>query len=188
MKSLGLHYWYVKTPQCGYGLGAPTFVRLAYTDSSPIRRRIPNQGIAQTTHNDRNSLFWRHNGHDGISNYQPHDCLLNHLFRSKKTPKLRVTGLYARNSPVTSEFPAQWPVTRKMFPFDDVIMYHDALLTGMVAGGKHHSTSASRLFHAPTRTTSSGCLVLHRTDHALWNLYGDPYRNRAEKEEETVTW
>ena len=45
-----------------------------------------------------------------------------------------------------------------------------------------------RLFHAPTRTTSSGCLMLHRTVHALWNLYGNPYGNRAEKEEETVTW
>ena len=40
----------------------------------------------------------------------------------KKTSKLRVTGLCAGNSPVTGEFPAQWPVTRKMFPFDDVIM------------------------------------------------------------------
>ena len=27
--------------------------------------------------------------------------------RSKKTSKLRVTGLYAGNSPVTGEFPAQ---------------------------------------------------------------------------------
>ena len=38
-----------------------------------------------------------------------HDCLLNLLFRSrsKKTPKLRVTGLCAGNSPVTGEFPAQ---------------------------------------------------------------------------------
>ena len=43
------------------------------------------------------SLLWRHNGHDGVSNHQPHDCLLNRLFRrrSKKTSKLRVTGLCA---------------------------------------------------------------------------------------------
>ena len=36
-------------------------------------------------------------------------CLLNSLFgrRSKKTSKLRVTGLRAGNSPVTGEFPAQ---------------------------------------------------------------------------------
>ena len=33
-----------------------------------------------------------------------------------------------------------------------------------------------RLFHAPTRTTSSGCVVLHRTIHALWNLYGNLYK------------
>ena len=46
----------------------------------------------------------------------------------------------------------------------------------------------NRLFHAPTSTTSSGCLMLHRTVHALWNLYGNPYKNRAEKDEEAVTW
>ena len=41
--------------------------------------------------------------------HQPHDCLLNRLFRrrSKKISKLRVTGLCAGNSPVTGEFPAQ---------------------------------------------------------------------------------
>ena len=48
------------------------------------------------------ALQWRHNGHDGVSNYQPHECLLNRLFgrRSKKAPKLRVAGLCAGNSPV----------------------------------------------------------------------------------------
>ena len=55
------------------------------------------------------SLQWRHGEHDGVSNHQPHDCLLNHLIRcrSKKTSKLRVTGLCEGNSPVTGEFPAQ---------------------------------------------------------------------------------
>ena len=124
------------------------------------------------------TLQWRHNGRDSVSNYQPHDCLLNHLFRRRSKS--------AGNSPETGEFPAQvacnaenvshyddvimtmlasqitsltvvysivysgvnqrkhqssaslafvraihrgpvnfphkWPVTRKMFPFDDVIM------------------------------------------------------------------
>ena len=48
----------------------------------------------------------------------------NRLFRrrSKKTWKLRVTGLCEGNSPMTSEFPHKWPVTRKMFPIDYVIM------------------------------------------------------------------
>ena len=57
----------------------------------------------------RNTLQWRHNGHDGVSNHQPHQCLLNRLFRrrSQKASKLRVTGLCAGNSPGTGEFPAQ---------------------------------------------------------------------------------
>ena len=69
-------------------------------------------------------LQWRHNGCDGVSNRQPHDYLLNRLFkrRSKNTSKLHVTGLCEENSSVTGEFPARRPVTRKMFPFDDVIM------------------------------------------------------------------
>ena len=56
-----------------------------------------------------NPLRWRHNGHDSVSNQQPHHCLLNCLFRrrSKKTSKPRVTGLYVGNSPGTGEFPAQ---------------------------------------------------------------------------------
>ena len=35
------------------------------------------------------ALQWRHNGHDGVSNHQPHHCLFNRLFRrrSKKTPR-----------------------------------------------------------------------------------------------------
>ena len=55
------------------------------------------------------SLGLRHNGRDRVSNHQPHHCLLNRLFRhrSKKTSKLRVTGLCVGNSPVTGEFPAQ---------------------------------------------------------------------------------
>ena len=46
-----------------------------------------------------------HNGHDGVSNHQPHGCLLKRIFS---------------RWPVNS--PLKWPVTRKMFPFDDVIM------------------------------------------------------------------
>ena len=54
-------------------------------------------------------LQWRHDERDGVSNRQPHDCLLNILFRrkSKKASMLPVTGLYEGNSPVTGEFPAQ---------------------------------------------------------------------------------
>ena len=55
------------------------------------------------------ALQWRHNEHDGASNHQPHDCLLNFLFRhrSRKTSKLCATGLCEGNSPLTGEFPTQ---------------------------------------------------------------------------------
>ena len=55
------------------------------------------------------TLRWRHNGHEIDSNHQPHDCLLNCLFRrrSRKTSKLCITGLWAGNSSRTGEFPAQ---------------------------------------------------------------------------------
>ena len=54
-------------------------------------------------------LHWRHNELDGVPNREPRDCLLNRLFwrRSKKTSKLRVTGLCVGTSPVTGEFPSQ---------------------------------------------------------------------------------
>ena len=70
------------------------------------------------------ALRWCHNDHSGVSNHQPHGCLLNRLFRrrSKKTSKLRVTGLCAGKSPGPVNSPHKGPVTRKMFPFDDVIM------------------------------------------------------------------
>ena len=56
-----------------------------------------------------NALRWRHNERDSVSNHQPHDCLLNRLFRrrSKKTSKLRVTGLCVGKSPGTGVFPTQ---------------------------------------------------------------------------------
>ena len=55
------------------------------------------------------SLQWRHNGRHGVSSHRRLGCLLNRLFRlrSKKTSKLRVTGLCVGNSAMTGEFPAR---------------------------------------------------------------------------------
>ena len=78
-----------------------------------------SQSIAVAT-----ALKWRHNECNGVSNNRHLECLLNCLFRSrsKDTSKLRAAGLCAGNSPVTGDFPHKGPVTRKMFPFDYVIM------------------------------------------------------------------
>ena len=75
----------------------------------------------------RNSLQWRHNERDGVSNHQRLHCLLKRLFRhrSKESSKLHVTGLCVGNSPATGD---KGLVTRKMFPFDDVIMSIDNAL------------------------------------------------------------
>ena len=99
-----------------------------YQASINIYMRDVHKGI--TEHIRFIALQWRHTGRDSLSNHQPHDCLLNRLFRrrSKKTSKLRVTGLCVwgiHRSPVNS--PHKWPVTRKMFPFDDVIMMKSLL-------------------------------------------------------------
>ena len=65
--------------------------------------------MQESTLSGYSTLFWRHNEHDGVSNHQPHDCLLDRLFkpRLKKKSKPRVTGLCAGHPPVTGEFPAQ---------------------------------------------------------------------------------
>ena len=55
------------------------------------------------------SLQWRHDERDGVSNHQPRDCLLNHLFKAqiKENIKLHVTGLCEWNSTVAGKFSAQ---------------------------------------------------------------------------------
>ena len=72
------------------------------------------------------SLQWYHNERDCVSNHQPRDRLLNRLFRhrSTKTSMLPVSLAFVwgiHRWPANS--PHKGPVTRKMFPFDDVIIY-----------------------------------------------------------------
>ena len=93
------------------------------------------------------TLQWRHNGRDGVPSDQPHDCLLNRLFRRrwKKTSKLRVTGLCAGNS----------PVTRKMFSFDDVTM------------SRHHHTVYQ--WHSTiSRYKDKHADVMAKSNNLLW--------------------
>ena len=77
------------------------------------------QNLTKPLHN---ALHWRHNEGDGVSNHRRLHWLLSCWFmcRSKKTSKLCVTGLCVGNSPVNSSH--KRPVTRKLFPFNDVIM------------------------------------------------------------------
>ena len=64
---------------------------------------------AREQSNDNLPLQWRQNGRYGVSNHQPHDCLLTRLFRrrSKKTSTFCITGLCAANSTLTGELLTQ---------------------------------------------------------------------------------
>ena len=46
------------------------------------------------------TLQWRHNGCDGVSNHQPHHCLLNRLFRRRSKKKIKAP----RHWPLWGEF------------------------------------------------------------------------------------
>ena len=76
------------------------------------------------------TLQRRHHERKGVSNHRRLDCLLNDLSRrrSKKTSKLRVTGLCHGNDRWPVDSPHKGPGTRKMFPFDYVIMNFDEVL------------------------------------------------------------
>ena len=67
-------------------------------------------------------LQWRHNERDGISYHWRFDCLHTRLFRHRKHQSsaslLFVRGIHW--SPVNSLH--KGPVTRKMLPFDEVLM------------------------------------------------------------------
>ena len=106
------------------------------------------------------SLHWRHNDHDGVSNHQPHGCLLNRLFgrRSKKTSKLRVTGLCAGNSPGPVNSPHKGPVTRKMFPFDDVIMLCGNDVYGVIVSVDMPVDKL--LYHSPEDTRRNNNIII----------------------------
>ena len=88
---------------------------------SPRRRLIARHCCFHAVRGIVLSLQWRHN--DCVPNHRRLHCLLNCWFgrRSKKTskPLAFVQGIH--RSPVNS--PHKGPVTRKMLPFDDVIMY-----------------------------------------------------------------
>ena len=80
-----------------------------------IHGQINGNAVCDSNNNSLSPLIpvaalpWRHNKRDGVSNHEPHDCLLKRLFgsRSKKTSKLRATGFCEWNSPATGDIPAQ---------------------------------------------------------------------------------
>ena len=78
-----------------------------------VWRSVSRHGMAVIT------WQWRHNECDGVSNHQPHHSSRTDQRKHQNSASLAfVMGIH--RDPVNS--PHQGPVTRKMFPFDDVIM------------------------------------------------------------------
>ena len=105
--------------------------------------------------------------HDGVSNHQPHDCLLNCLFgrRSKESSKLCVTGLCAGNSSVTGEFP-----TQRVSNAEDASIWwhhHETTAVGVLVtlGGRAPAAIALALFFLNKSVSSLGGL-----NHSCSNL------------------
>ena len=71
--------------------------------------RLFGENLCHIQQKSPDTLQWRHNGLDSVSNHKHHHCLLKRLSRcrSKKTSKLRVTGLCAGKTLEIGEFPAQ---------------------------------------------------------------------------------
>ena len=117
-----------------------------------------------------NTLQWHHY----IFNHHRLDCLLNLLFRrgSKKTSKLRVIGLWPVNSP------HKGPVTRKMSPFHDVIMWLDKVSNACIP---HRTVSfLSKVDYQSTLSWFAGVSVnfgIIKWYLALW-IWATYYDNR----------
>ena len=64
------------------------------------------KSVSSNTYIHEFTLQWRNNRRGGVSNHLRLDCLLNRLsmYRSKKTSKLCVLGIWEGNPPVTAGF------------------------------------------------------------------------------------
>ena len=78
------------------------------------------------------TLQWCHNKRDGVSNHQPHDCLLNSFSGAdQRTRQISASLAFVQG---IHRWP-KGPVTLKMFPFDDVITSNRNLKWGIGGAG-----------------------------------------------------
>ena len=81
-------------------------------------------GISDSTVHDVRGVTQADNGRDGVSNHQPHDCLLGRLFiQAQSKENIEAPRHWLLCGKFTGDLPAQLTsnITWKMFPFDDVI-------------------------------------------------------------------
>ena len=107
------------------------------------------------------TLLWRYNGRDGVSNHQSQDCLLNRRFRHRSQ----------KHQPVTVNSLHIWPVTRKRFPFDGVIMsLMRCTLVPMSHRGFVFVQSLLLVYYPITHASFMSCQYRHPQAHSTSNL------------------
>ena len=124
---MGIHRSPVNAPHKGQWRRALMFYLICAWINGWTNNREAGDSRCECAHYDvivmlyKHVVFYRHRNsstvstmHRGVSNHQPHHCLLNRLFRrkSKKTSTLRFTGLLREIHRCTVNSPHKWPVTR----------------------------------------------------------------------------
>ena len=125
-----------------------------------------------------NTLQWRHNEHDSVSNHQPHD-FYSTVYSDTGQRKHQSSASLAfvriiHRGPVNS--PHKWPVARKMLPFGDVIMmklFIFLILWFICDWIKGHDRVKRRYNAVQYNTISHTALRWHRTVHNTYkyNVY-----------------
>ena len=117
---LWLTRWHLMPHGQFWNMGEPLVMRIAQITFVFL------QGLRMDGHRELQHKRWAHYCDvimGVMASHQPHHRLLNHLFRRISKHQSSVSLAFVRGIhrwPVNS--PHKWPVTRKMFPFDDVIM------------------------------------------------------------------
>ena len=118
-------------------ISEPRYMSLESSDWSQTWQ-ASGQQLCRGPHQNCITLQWRHSERDFVSIHQPHDYLLSRVFRRwSKKPLSSASLPFVRGIPwwpVNSSH--KGPVTRNMFPFDDVIMNDTILLTQYLSVSK----------------------------------------------------
>ena len=105
------------------------FFRKTTKKSSNVRITGPLWGESTSNRSAKGHITMTTQWARCVWNHQPQDCLLYCLFRcwSKKTSKLHALAFVRGINRWPVNFRHKWPVTQKMFLFDDVIMFLHAM-------------------------------------------------------------
>ena len=150
------------------------FIRLDYRqrerplDKHHGRWALGHQDSCLFVELGRHSLQWRHNGRNGVSDYQPHDFCLT-VYSGADQRKHQSTASLALVRGIhrwRKNSPQKGPVTLTMFPFDDVIMTGKFIIVIRVLTGNLFN-------HAPGNVISKGAihLYLHPLKHNASNRW-----------------